>query len=112
MIAVYGLGQPTLSGMSLAAFGAQFFANSGVVGLYSLAARTYPPELRGTGTGLMIGLGRGGAAVSPILVGWLFQQHFSLTHTALAVAAGSLIAAGILTFLRPVSWNDAGASYT
>ena len=104
MIAVYGLGQTSLTQMSLVAAATQFFANAGVVGLYSLAARTYPPELRGTGTGLMIGLGRGGAAVSPILVGWLFQQHFGLANTALTVAAGSLVAAGILAFLRPVSW--------
>ena len=112
MIAVYGLGQTSLAQMSLVAAATQFFANAGVVGLYSLAARTYPPELRSTGTGLMIGLGRGGAAVSPILVGWLLQHRFSLTHTALAVAAGSLVAAGILTFLRPVSWRDSGAANT
>ncbi len=104
MIVIFGLGQPTLGAMAIAAAGTQFFAEAGVVGLYSLAARTFPPELRGTGTGLMIGLGRGGAALSPILVGRLFEAHFGLLFISMIVAACALIASGALTFLRPVSW--------
>lgn len=110
MIVVYGLGQSSLGLMSLVAFATHFCTEAGVVGLYSLAARSYPAELRSTGTGLMIGLGRGGAALSPILVGWLFQQHYSLLLVSMIVAACALTGAGVLTFLRPVSWVAAPAA--
>lgn len=107
MVIVYGWGQPTLGQMSVVACLTHFCTNAAVVGLYSLAARSFPTELRGTGTGLMIGLGRGGAALSPILVGWLFQQHVGVPTVAMLIAAGSLVSVGILSFLRPVSWVTA-----
>jgi hypothetical protein len=38
-----------------------FFTNAGIVGLYTLLALAYPTHLRATGTGVVIGAGRGGA---------------------------------------------------
>jgi MFS family permease len=46
-----------------------FFVQGGFVGLYSVAARIYPMEIRTTGVGWGIGLGRFGAIISPSLGG-------------------------------------------
>ncbi len=46
-----------------------FFVQGGFVGLYSVAARIYPMEIRTTGVGWGIGLGRFGAVISPALGG-------------------------------------------
>jgi AAHS family 4-hydroxybenzoate transporter-like MFS transporter len=47
-----------------------FFVQGGFVGLYSVAARLYPAQIRTTGVGWGIGLGRFGAIISPILGGF------------------------------------------
>jgi len=46
-----------------------FFVQGGFVGLYSVAARLYPVEIRTTGIGWGIGLGRFGAILAPALGG-------------------------------------------
>ena len=46
-----------------------FFVQGGFVGLYSVSARLYPMEIRTTGIGWGIGLGRFGAIISPALGG-------------------------------------------
>ena len=47
-----------------------FFVQGGFVGLYSVAARLYPAQIRTTGVGWGIGLGRFGAIISPIFGGF------------------------------------------
>ena len=46
-----------------------FFVQGGFVGLYSVAARLYPVEIRTTGVGWGIGVGRFGAILAPALGG-------------------------------------------
>jgi MFS family permease len=48
-----------------------FFAQAGFIGLYSVAARLYPTEVRATGIGWAIGLGRVGAIIGPSIAGVL-----------------------------------------
>ncbi|GLS99854.1 MFS transporter [Sphingobium jiangsuense] len=94
MVTLFGaVGVTTLQGLSLLAFAAGLFTNSGVVGLYTIFAHAFPTHARGTGTGFAIGVGRGGAALSPILAGVLFQAGFALPVVAAALGAGSLVAA-------------------
>jgi len=107
MTVIFGLGQANLGLMTLVAAATQMFGNAAVVGLYSYAARVFPTELRATGTGLMIGLGRAGAALSPILVGYLFHAGLPLSGVAATVAVGGVVAAGALAFMRPVTWAAA-----
>ena len=52
--------------------------------------------MRGGGTGIVIGIGRGGAALGPIVAGFLFSLDVGLPMVALGMALGSLIAAGAL----------------
>ena len=93
MVAVFGQGQADLHGLSLAAAAGGFCTNAGVVGLYALVASSFPTAIRGGGTGFVIGVGRGGAALGPILGGLLFAAGFGLPVVAALMASGSLLAA-------------------
>jgi len=101
MVAVFGsAGHSSLAHLSVLAGAAGFFTNGAIVGLYTMFARAFPTHVRATGTGFAIGIGRGGAALSPILAGFLFQSGFDLQGVALVMAAGSLFALGALTVLK------------
>jgi benzoate transport len=103
MVTIFGQGQSSLTGLATIAAAAGFFTNAGVVGLYAIIAQSFPTAVRGGGTGFVIGVGRGGAALGPIVAGFLFSLDFGLPTVAVAMAAGSLIAAGALLFLRPAA---------
>lgn len=100
MVTVFGQGQADLFGLSLVAAAAGFCTNAGVVGLYAIIAQAFPTAVRGSGTGVVIGIGRGGAALGPIIAGFLFSLNLGLPIVALAMAMGSLVAAGALLSLR------------
>lgn len=98
-VAIFGQGQSDIGTLAIFAAAAGFFTNAGVVGLYALIAQAFPTAVCGSGTGLVIGFGRGGAAVGPIATGFLFSIDLGLSLVALAMACGSLVAAGALLFL-------------
>ena len=104
MINVFGLGYTSLASLALVAAVAGFFTNSAIVGLYALFAEHYPTHLRAGGTGFVIGLGRAGAVLGPIIAGFLFDNGFGLSVVSLVMALGSLIALFALLML-----NDKGA---
>lgn len=93
MVCVFGLGQNSLSQLALIAAATGFFTNAGVVGFYALIAGAFPAEIRASGTGIVIGVGRGGAALGPVIAGFLFSAGFSLWLVALVMGAGALLAA-------------------
>jgi benzoate transport len=93
MVIVFGLGHSDLAGLSWAAASAGFFTNAAVVGLYALAAQSFPTSVRAGGTGIVIGIGRAGSALGPIAGGLLFQVGFGLPAVATIMAMGSLIGA-------------------
>ena len=99
MVAVFGRSAGELTQLSLLAAIAGFFANGGVVGLYALCARSFPTDLRAGGTGFVIGVGRGGAALSPIVAGLLFAAGKGLPTVALLMSMGSTLAAAMLFIL-------------
>ena len=93
MVALFGMTGEGLEPLSQAAAIAGFFTNAGVVGLYSLIAASYPAHLRAGGTGVVIGVGRGGAALGPVLAGFLFVGGQGLPAVALIMGLGSIVAA-------------------
>ncbi|MFZ2998606.1 MFS transporter [Sphingobium sp.] len=101
MVTMFGQAQTTLAGLSLIAAAGGFCTNAAVVGIYALIAQSFPTAVRAGGTGIVIGVGRGGAALGPILAGFLFSLDFGLPIVALAMASGSLLGAGLLLMLRP-----------
>ena len=68
----------------------------GIVALYALLARGFPPELRVTGTGLAVGVGRGGAIIGPVLGGVLLEAGVSLALCITVVGLFSLAAAVVV----------------
>ena len=78
---------------------AGFFTNSAVVGLYALFAQSFPTHLRAGGTGFAIGFGRAGAALGPIIAGFLFEAGFGLAAVAFVMALGSVVGAATLLLL-------------
>ena len=99
MVTLFGQGQADLHGLALAGAASGFFTNAVVVGLYALVAASFPTAIRGGGTGFVVGIGRGGAAVSPIVGGVLFQAGMTLGMVAAIMAGGSLLAAAALLAL-------------
>ena len=77
-----------------------FFGNSGIVGMYALFPVAFPTHVRASGAGFTVGVGRGGAILSPIMVGIMFQWGLSLPTVAMIISVGALIAAGVLIFLN------------
>ena len=100
LVSCFGQVPPTLKWLSMTAGAAGFFANAAVVCLYALMAEIFPVELRAGGTGFVIGTGRGGAAIAPVIAGALFAAGFSLAQVSLCMALGSVIAMVALFRLR------------
>lgn len=98
-VTIFGQGQGDIDRLAVVAAAAGFFTNAGVVGLYALIAQAFPTSVRASGTGFVIGFGRGGAAVGPILAGFLFSIDLGLATVGVAMAAGSLVAAAMLLWL-------------
>jgi MFS family permease len=106
-ISIFGMGQSSLTELKAIVGICGFFTNAGIVGLYTLLALAYPTHLRATGTGVVIGAGRGGAALAPILAGYLFQQGLSLQTVSIVMGGGSLVGAVTLLFVRYASTSEA-----
>lgn len=101
MVAIFGTGQSTLPELSLVAGIAGFFTNAAIVGMYALFAQSFPTEVRACGTGFVIGIGRGGAVMGPVVAGFLFESgQGGLLMVSIFMATGSLIAA-VALFVMP-----------
>jgi len=99
-IGLFGTGFTNLTHIALSAALAAFFINAGVVGMYPVLAQTFPARLRASGIGFVIGIGRGGSAIGPVIAGALFAGGSSLLIVSLVMGMGGLIAATML-FLLP-----------
>ncbi|MEY4384405.1 MAG: hypothetical protein RI995_1947 [Bacteroidota bacterium] len=73
-----------------------FGVQGGFVGLYAVAARMYPTQIRSTGVGWAIGMGRVGGIIGPIIGGLLIAIGLNMTESFLVFAAPTLLA-GIMT---------------
>jgi benzoate transport len=108
MVAVFGRGQANLAQLSLVCAIAGFFTNAGVVGLYGIFAQAFPTHIRATGTGFAVGFGRAGAWLAPIIAGYLFRAGYGLEFVAVAMGAGSLVAA-LALWVLPFKQEPAAA---
>lgn len=70
-----------------------FGMQGGFVGLYAVAARLYPTEIRNTGIGWGIGAGRTGAIAGPKIGGTLVGMGLSMTANFIVFALPLLVAA-------------------
>jgi len=77
-----------------------FGVQGGLIGLYSVGARIYPTEIRGTGVGWAAGAGRTGAILSPAIGGMLVSMGFSMAASFVFFALPLLIACASIWLLR------------
>jgi MFS transporter, AAHS family, 4-hydroxybenzoate transporter len=75
-----------------------FGVQGGFVGLYSVAARFYPTEIRSTGVGFAMSAGRIGGIVGPLVGGFLIAAGLTMTANFMVFAVPTLLA-GIATFM-------------
>lgn len=72
-----------------------FGIQGGFIGLYAVAARIYPTEIRSTGIGWAIGFGRLGAILGPFIGGLLISSgaslHFNFISFAIPVAVAGVV---------------------
>jgi len=100
-VAAFGSTPADLVIMSALVAVAGTFCSAGVVGFYALMAQVYPTHARAFGTGFVISVGRGGAALSPILAGVLIDADFRLPVVGMVMGFGSIAALAVLALLRP-----------
>jgi benzoate transport len=79
-----------------------FFLFIAMVGLYVITPSIYPTELRNTGTGLAIGLGRCGAIASPYAAGLLLAAGIGPAHVYAIFGVPIFVAAIAVALLARV----------
>jgi MFS family permease len=99
LVVVFGLGHTTLNGWTLGVILVGLFTNAAIVGFYAAFAASFPTHIKATGTGFALGVGRAGAALSPILAGNLFKHQLGLFNVSAVMALGSLVGFGLLLAL-------------
>ncbi len=99
-ILAFGQGSVDLTTLSAVSALAGFFTTATIVGLYGFIVKIFPTEYRAGCTGLVIGFGRGGAVLGPIIGGVLLDQGLGLPAVATVMMFGPLIAAICYFFAR------------
>ncbi len=107
-VTAFGIGFDSIEAWRAAAFVAMFFGNGAIVGFYAAFAKGFPAFARATGTGFVLGVGRLGAAGSPIIAGYLFKVFGDdqLLLVSFCMGLGSLVAL-VLFLLLPMRDGDA-----
>ncbi|PWU25870.1 MFS transporter [Pseudomonas sp. RW407] len=77
------------------------FVNGCIAGLYALSPQVYPADVRATGVGWAIGVGRLGAILSPTVAGLLLDGGWQPLHLYGVFAVVFVAAALVLLGLRP-----------
>ncbi|MNT59529.1 putative niacin/nicotinamide transporter NaiP [compost metagenome] len=67
---------------------------------YAYAGDFYPSSIRSTGVGFASGVGRIGAIVAPILIGWLVSLNLPLEKNFMAISLAGLIGAAAVTMIN------------
>lgn len=102
--------------MAVGAFFCGLFLVGGQSVLYALAGQAYPTEVRGTGVGAAVAVGRLGSILGPLVAGQLFAlgQSASVLVAAsipliLVAAVGALTVVGAFSSLKPGAAVSGGA---
>ncbi len=77
LLVVFSQPMPLVAVLGVAV-GMGLAVQGGFSGFYSLAAQIYPTEVRSSGIGWAIGIGRGGSVIGPLLGGFLLGQQLPL----------------------------------
>lgn len=109
LIAFYIVGAVALSLMGYTKSTVSLFVVVFVVGAstlgtqllaYAYAGDFYPHAIRSTGVGFASGVGRIGAIVAPVLIGWLVSLKLPLEQNFMAIGLAGLIGAAAVTLIN------------
>lgn len=92
-LSYFGFAGATMPAAWWTLFIASFFVCAGTAGFYGIIPVLYPTLVRSTGYGVVIGLGRFGGIVAPILGGMCFDAGMDMTMAFTLFALPMLIAA-------------------
>lgn len=67
---------------------------------YAYAGDFYPSSIRSTGVGFASGVGRIGAIVAPVLIGWLVSLSLPLEQNFMVISLAGLIGAAAVTLIN------------
>lgn len=98
-VAVFAATPHSLPMLVVAAAMCGFFLFGGISGIYATLAISFADAARASASGFVIGVGRIGSAVAPLLAGWLLANGFdngdvSLVFGAMAMLGGLCLALG------------------
>lgn len=99
-IFVFGLVSGQLSTAFVVIFIASFFFSAGTAGFYAIVPPLYPTLARATGYGTVIGAGRLGGIVAPILGGVAFDAHLPVPVIFAIFSAPLLLSAIAVAILH------------
>jgi hypothetical protein len=88
----------SVTGTLAVAFLIGVLLQGGYNGVWPLAAGAYPPEIRATGVGWAIGIGRSGAIIGPMMGGMLMDAKVSFP-LLFAAYCGPLLVCAACAFL-------------
>ncbi len=112
--AIFAMGQAGVDGglVLITAFVAGFCALGAQTTLNATVANLYPTQIRATGLGYAMGIGRIGSVVGPIVGGMLIAAQWPSSSLFAVSAAPTLVAAAllvVLAFVRARTLQTAGA---
>jgi AAHS family 4-hydroxybenzoate transporter-like MFS transporter len=111
-LSVAVIGQPLLSLAVL--FALIFTAGIGIpgsqAGLNAFSATYYPTDLRATGVGAGLGIGRVGAIVGPLIAGMMLSRHWTNSQLFIAASIPAMISAILIFSLRGAITPSTAAS--
>jgi MFS family permease len=98
-LAAVGLVPPVLKLLVLSS-GALGFCLAGTTGMmYTILATTFPPALRASGMGFVMGVMRIASAAGPALAGLMFAQGMTRASVSIIFAVGPIVAAILIATL-------------
>ncbi|MDH4126597.1 MAG: MFS transporter [Gammaproteobacteria bacterium] len=99
-IVVYGSAKVSVAIVLVLVFILMYFVQGAFTGLYAVAARIYPTEIRTTGIGWAIGAGRLGAILGPVTAGLVLGAGLSIAWTFALFAIPMIFAAAFVSRIR------------
>lgn len=97
---VTGYAGAELTAASIAVALIGVFVGLGASGAIALSVLFYPAQMRSTGVGWSMGMGRLGQVVAPIAVGALVQHGFTTAQVLIVVAIAPIVAALAIALMR------------
>lgn len=97
---LFGLLEANLGPLLIVAFLIGFFVAGAIIGLYTIVPDLYPAEIRNTGTGWALGIGRLGAVIGPYVAGLMIEAGWERPLYYFALSTPLLVSLAAILYLR------------